>query len=100
MVSRKLTIAPVVGGVMTQRERFLETMRGGHPDRPPLWEEGIQEDTLAAWREQGMPVNTALAERFPFDRREMVEVNLGPLGASRTDGSARSLARLRACYQP
>jgi hypothetical protein len=90
----------IAGEMMTPRVRFLETMHGRQLDRPPLWEEGVQEDTLAAWREQGMPAGTALTELFPFDRREMVEVNLGPLGASRTDGSAGTLARLRACYRP
>jgi uroporphyrinogen decarboxylase-like protein len=84
---------------MTERERFLETMRWGHPDRPPLWEEGVQEDTLAAWREQGLPAGAALDELFRFDRRETVEVNLGPLRAFRHDDSAESFARLQACYQ-
>jgi hypothetical protein len=85
---------------MTERERFLETMRGSHPDRPPLWEEGVQEDTLATWRAQGLPEGAALGDLFLFDRREMVDVNLGPLGAFRHDESAESFARLQACYQP
>ncbi len=85
---------------MTQRERFLETMRCGQVDRPPLWEEGAREETLAVWRKQGLQKGAVLPDLFLFDRREMVEVNLNPLPAFRHNDRAGGLARLRACYQP
>jgi hypothetical protein len=85
---------------MTQQERFLATIGSGGADRPPLWEEGVQEETLAAWREQGMAAEEALADCFQFDRREAVEVNLEPLLAFRHDDNAESFARLRSCYRP
>jgi uroporphyrinogen decarboxylase len=41
--------------VQTLRERFLRTMRFQKPDRLPFFEFGYWEETLPAWREQGLP---------------------------------------------
>jgi hypothetical protein len=87
---------------MTDRERFLATFTGGSPDRPPLWEEGIQEETLAAWRGQGMRPEETPQTRFRFDPRETVEVNLEPLPVAAPLAGAREaagyFARLREGY--
>lgn len=40
---------------MTHRERFLETLLFGAPDRVPFSPGGPRESTLRAWREQGLP---------------------------------------------
>jgi uroporphyrinogen decarboxylase len=40
---------------MTPRQRFLEAMRFGRPDKVPLQPGGPRESTLAAWHEQGLP---------------------------------------------
>ena len=40
---------------MTERERYLETLLFGNPDRIPLQPGGPRESTLAAWYEQGLP---------------------------------------------
>ncbi len=40
---------------MTERERYLETLLFGRPDRIPLVPGGPRESTLAAWRTQGLP---------------------------------------------
>ncbi|MGC9468239.1 MAG: uroporphyrinogen decarboxylase family protein [Anaerolineae bacterium] len=40
---------------MTPRQRFLETMHFGSPDKVPLQPGGPRESTLAAWHEQGLP---------------------------------------------
>jgi uroporphyrinogen decarboxylase len=40
---------------MQPRERFLETVLFGHPDRVPLTPGGPRESTLRAWHEQGLP---------------------------------------------
>lgn len=40
---------------MTPRERFLETLLFGKPDRIPFSPGGPRESTLAAWRQQGLP---------------------------------------------
>ncbi len=38
---------------MNSRQRFLETMQFGKPDRVPYFEEGIRKDVLKAWRTTG-----------------------------------------------
>lgn len=40
---------------MNERERFLETLLFGKPDRIPFSPGGPRESTLAAWRTQGLP---------------------------------------------
>jgi len=40
---------------MNPRERYLETLLFGHPDRVPLTPGGPRESTLKAWHEQGLP---------------------------------------------
>lgn len=40
---------------MTDRERYLETMLFGKPDRVPFSPGGPRESTLRKWREQGLP---------------------------------------------
>ncbi len=51
-------------------------MRYGVPDRVPYFEEGIREDVLQAWREQGLPAHVDPATLFPWDRREEPDVDL------------------------
>lgn len=65
--------------MMTQRQRFLETMHQGNPDRVPYWEViGFWGETLEKWRdEQGMPGDIHLSAYFGYDRREGVAVSLG-----------------------
>ncbi len=45
--------------MMTPRQRFLETMHFGHPDKVPLQPGGPRESTLAAWHAQGLPEDVA-----------------------------------------
>ncbi|NSW89136.1 MAG: hypothetical protein HPY74_00390 [Firmicutes bacterium] len=40
---------------MTERERYLETLLFGNPDKIPLQPGGPRESTLAAWHNQGLP---------------------------------------------
>lgn len=42
---------------MTPRERYLETMLFGTPNRIPLQPGGPRESTLRAWRQQGLPAD-------------------------------------------
>jgi hypothetical protein len=44
---------------MTPRQRFLETMHFGTPDRVPLTPGGPRESTLKAWHQQGLPEGVA-----------------------------------------
>jgi hypothetical protein len=63
---------------MNSRERFLETMRYGKPDRVPYFEEGIRREVLMEWRKQGLPKDADIAQMFPSDHREVIEVDLEP----------------------
>jgi hypothetical protein len=63
---------------MNSRERFLETMRYGKPDRVPYFEEGIRQEVLREWRKQGLPKKADIAQMFPCDQREVIEVDLEP----------------------
>lgn len=45
---------------MTPRERYLETVLFGQPDKVPLSPGGPRESTLRAWRQQGLPAEAAV----------------------------------------
>jgi len=55
---------------MTSRERVQAAVRFEPPDRLPC-NESPWEQTLAAWREQGIPADTSLADYFGFDIASM-----------------------------
>ncbi len=63
---------------MNSRERFLEVMRYGRPDRVPYFEEGIRKEVLKTWRKQGLPRGAQLSQMFPTDRHEEMEVDVDP----------------------
>jgi hypothetical protein len=64
---------------MDSRQRFLETMSFGHPDRVPLFREGIRDEVLEAWHKQGLPSGTDLSTLFHYDEFEEIEPNLDPI---------------------
>jgi hypothetical protein len=63
---------------MSSRQRFLETMQLGQPDRVPFFEEGIRADVLQIWQEQGLSPDSNLAALFHLDRREEILPVLEP----------------------
>ena len=63
---------------MNSRERFLETMRFGRPDRVPYFEEGIRNEVMRAWRKQGLEDVADLGTLFTTDQREEIELNVDP----------------------
>ncbi len=63
---------------MNSRERFLETMQFGRPDRVPYFEEGIRKEVLKAWRKQGLEDAADLARMFTTDQREEIDLNVDP----------------------
>jgi hypothetical protein len=63
---------------MNSRERFLETMRFGSPDRVPYFEEGIRSDVLRAWRRQGLGRSAELKRAFTVDEREEIGLDTYP----------------------
>ncbi len=86
---------------MNSRERFLETMRYGKPDRVPYFEEGIRREVIRAWRSQGLPREADLSLMFPSDRREDIEPNLEPRPKFRKWPTSRSqLDELRRRLDP
>jgi len=63
---------------MTDRERFVRTMHYQPVDRIPIWDFGFWEETLAVWREQGMPAGVSSDEFFGMDQQwHQAPVSLG-----------------------
>jgi uroporphyrinogen decarboxylase len=63
---------------MNSRRRFLETMRFGKPDHVPYFEEGLCDEVLTAWRDQGLTSDSDLARMFSTDLREEIELDVDP----------------------
>ena len=63
---------------MNSRTRFLETLRGGHTDRPPLFPEGIREEVLVTWHTQGLPDAVELDDLFLYDLFEQIDPDVYP----------------------
>ncbi|MBL7064773.1 MAG: hypothetical protein ISS49_11305 [Anaerolineae bacterium] len=61
-------------GAMDARQRFLETMRYGTPNRVPYFDQTIREETLARWYQEGFPRDRTVAEMFNLDRWEVFGV--------------------------
>lgn len=61
---------------MNCRERFLETMQYGKPDRVPYFEEGIRQEVLDEWYQQGLSPQDDLETMFHTDRREEIDPDL------------------------
>ncbi len=86
---------------MNSRTRFLETMRFGHPDRVPYFQEGIREEVLREWGRQGLGSAGELAGMFPIDGREEVEIDGYPHpGFLRWPTSSSGLSSLRRRLKP
>lgn len=81
---------------MNSRERFLEVMRFGKPDRVPYFEEGIRSEVLRVWRKQGLARGADIRMLFPSDRREELEPDVDPIPQiTRWPASHSELAVLR-----
>ena len=86
---------------MNSRDRFLETMAYGMPDRVPYFHEGMQKEVIAEWRKQGLPSKTDVYEMFSFDYREEIEPDLEPhLWFRKRPGSRDELDRLKRALNP
>jgi len=64
---------------MDNRQRFYESLHYGAPDRLPYFEEGIRDDTLETWEEQGHPVGAQAQELFKADEMEEIKIDLVPI---------------------
>jgi uroporphyrinogen decarboxylase len=64
---------------MTPRERFLETMLFGTPDRIPYRFGGPRQSTFEAWYKQGLPREINFGKFVGMDHWEGVPINLDPI---------------------
>ena len=86
---------------MNSRQRFLETMRFGRPDRVPYFEEGLRPDVLEAWKSQGLTSSADLAARFAHDEREEIELDVDPHPwPRRWPAGTAELKAFQACLDP
>jgi uroporphyrinogen decarboxylase len=86
---------------MNSRDRFLETMRYGTPDRVPYFEEGIREEVIESWRKQGLPADADLSRMFISDKREELLVDVDPRPGFRRWPTSRSdLRKMRRRLDP
>ncbi len=64
---------------MTDKERYLETIRFGKPDRIPYAFSHPRESTMSAWYYQGLKHGVDLKQVMGYDHWEFVPVDLLPL---------------------
>ena len=67
------------GALMENRQRFYESLHYGNPDRLPYFEEGIREDVLEAWEEQGHTMGSEAEELLKADEKEEIKIDLVPI---------------------
>ena len=80
---------------MDNRQRFYESLNYGMPDRLPYFEEGIREDVLKTWEEQGHDIRTEAQELFRADVKEEIKIDLVPIpGFQGLPGTFRELESL------
>ena len=63
---------------MNSRQRFQKTLSYGQPDRVPLFEEGIRDEVITAWRKEGMPAGMRFSQLFAADKREELALDVEP----------------------
>ena len=86
---------------MNSRQRFLETMDFGTPDRVPFFEEGIRKEVLKTWRRQDKDAFADLSRLTPSDKREEIELDLEPhLGLKKRPTNVNELDNLRHALNP
>jgi hypothetical protein len=86
---------------MNSRQRFLETMSFGSPDRVPLFQEGMREDVLDSWMKQGLISKKYLSQLFLYDAWEEIAPDLYPRSALKSIPKSKAdLDRLQSCLDP
>lgn len=79
-----------MGEGQESRRRFREYMAGKPVDRPPRFESQIPEETIDAWRKQGLPQDVSPHEYFGLDERDRV-----PVRTSRIDLGVKPVTDMR-----
>ena len=63
---------------MNSRERFLALIHGDRPDHLPLFPEGIREEVLLSWCDQGLSTGIDLDSLFQYDQFMQLDPNVYP----------------------
>ncbi|MCB2149068.1 MAG: hypothetical protein KQI81_21490 [Deltaproteobacteria bacterium] len=61
---------------ITQRQRFLGTLLGGHTDRFPYFDLDPDEETLRRWHREGLPRQKSVAKYFDLETHHSVGLML------------------------
>jgi len=87
---------------MNSRERFLETICYGDPDRAPLLEEGFRKKVVQTWRRAaGLPGDFDPQIFFGFDKREEIPLELEPgINLAALAGKKNGLKKLQNLLDP
>jgi hypothetical protein len=86
---------------MNSRQRFLETMTYGSPDRVPLFREGMRSEVIQSWKTQGLKSERELSRIFLYDEREEITPDLYAKSQFIFDsGTTTDLERLRQNLDP
>ena len=91
---------------MNPRERYLETLRFGHPDHVPLQPGGPRESTLAVWHTQGLPedanwVDVMAAEiGVPSEAFDLLVIGLEVGNGAARGGASTFPNQPLPCYNP
>jgi len=83
-----------MGEGQESRRRFRDYMAGKPVDRPPRFESQIPEETIDAWRKQGLPQDVSPHEYFGLDERDRA-----PIRTSRTDLGVKPVTDMRSARQ-
>ena len=87
--------------MMNSRQRFLETMNFGSPDRVPLFREGMRSEVIHSWKTQGLKSEKDLSRMFLYDQHDEIATDLYSRSAFPfSSGSTLDLDRLRKDLNP
>ncbi|MCD6218823.1 hypothetical protein J7K43_00375, partial [Candidatus Calescamantes bacterium] len=62
---------------MNNRERFIKTFKFEECDHPPIYPEGVWDETLRRWIKEGYPEGVSFEEYFEIESLKLVYA--GPL---------------------
>jgi hypothetical protein len=86
---------------MTPRKRFKETLAFGNTDRVPYLEEGVRDEVIDVWRNQGLAPTDTPAKLFPTDHFVEIQPDLDPQPSlTRWPGQLKDLTRFAQCLDP
>ena len=92
---------------MNPRQRFLQTLGSGNPDRVPYHDREIRDDVVERWRKEGLPPGVSVEEHFGLEHweligpREQLRFNITPVPDFQgTLGSRADFDRLKQAYDP